>query len=431
MLDIRLFRANPDAVRTGLRNRGRDESLVDRVLELDAKRREAVTELDSLRSRANQSAEEIGKRKKAGEDASALQEEVRELRTRVRTLEEELTALEAPLEAALLKIPNLPHESVPVGKDETQNVVVREVGTIPTLAFEPKTHWDLGEALGILDFEYASRLAGARFNLFYREGARLERALTQFMLDLHTLRQTYAEVSPPYVAQRSIMQGTGQLPAFEEDMWRCEDSELYLIPTAEVPLTALYAGQTVDGARLPVQVTAYTPCFRREAGAAGRDTRGLVRRHQFDKVELVWLTHPDESYAALEQLTLDAEDVLKELGLPYRTICLCTGDMGSNSAKTYDLEVWMPGLDRYLEISSCSNCTDYQARRCNMRYKPVDGGRPEFLHSLNGSGVAVGRCFAAILENYQQEDGTVVVPEALRGYMGGLTTLTPVSDPLR
>lgn len=430
MLDIRLFRTNPDAVRAGLRNRGRDVALVDRVLELDAKRRESVTELDTLRARANQSAEEIGKRKKAGEDASALQEEVRDLRARLKTLEEEVAALEAPLEEALLRIPNLPHESVPVGKDETENVVVREVGAIPSFGFTPQTHWDLGEALGILDFEYAARLAGARFNLFYRQGARLERALTQYMLDLHTDRHGYAEVSPPYVAQRSIMQGTGQVPALEEDMWRCENSELYLIPTAEVPLTALHFGKTLDESRLPVQVTAYTPCFRREAGAAGKDTRGLVRRHQFDKVELVWLAHPEKSFEVLEQLTSDAEDVLKGLGLPYRVIQLCTGDMGTSSAKTYDLEVWMPGLNRYLEISSCSNCTDYQARRCNMRYKPADGGRPEFLHSLNGSGVAVGRCFAAVMENYQQEDGTVVIPEALRGYMGGLSVLTPVSDPL-
>ncbi len=431
MIDIRRFRTEPDAIRRGLANRGRDASVVDRVIDLDERRRDLVTRVDGLRSDVNSRSKEVGRLKQAGEDASAVQEEVRGLKERLKGLEDEVAACDADLEAALISLPNMPSDSTPIGPDETANVVVRGVEAPPAFDFTPQTHWDLGEALGILDFDYAAKLAGARFNIYYGDGARLERALIQYMLDMHVTRHGYTEVSPPFVAQRAIMQGTGQVPALEEDMWRCENSELYLIPTAEVPLTALHFGDILEEERLPRKFTAYTPCFRREAGAAGKDTRGLVRRHQFDKVEMVWLTHPDQSFAALEQLTSDAEDVLKGLGIPYHVIELCTGDLGTASCKTYDLEVWMPGLDRWLEISSCSNCLDFQARRCNMRFRPADGGKPEFVHSLNGSGVAVGRCFAAILENFQQSDGTVRVPEALRGYLGGQETLAPVRNPLR
>lgn len=430
MIDIRLFRQDPDVVRRGLANRSRSTDVVDRIIKLDVDRREIITELDQLRATVNSASQEVGKRRRAGEDATALMEEVRASKERVKSLEEGLQGLESELQDALLTIPNLPAESVPVGADESANVTVRQFGVPQENTPEMRAHWDVGDSLGVLDFDIAAKLAGARFNLMYREGARLERALMNFMLDLHVDQQGYAEVWPPYVAQRSIMQGTGQIPALEEDMWRCEDSDLYLIPTAEVPLTSLMAGEVIEEERLPLAFTAYTPCFRREAGAAGRDTRGLVRRHQFDKVELVWVTHPDRSFETLEQLTRDAEDVLKALGLPFRTIELCTGDLGTASTKTYDLEVWMPGMDRWLEISSCSNCTDFQARRADIRFRPADGGRPEFAHTLNGSGVAVGRCFAAILENFQQPDGTVELPEVLHGYMGGVTVLRPIEKRL-
>lgn len=430
MIDIRLFRQDPDVVRRGLANRSRSTDVVDRIIKLDVDRREIITELDQLRATVNSASQEVGKRRRAGEDATALMEEVRASKERVKSLEEGLQGLESELRDALLTIPNLPAESVPVGADESANVTVRQFGVPQENTPEMRAHWDVGDSLGVLDFDIAAKLAGARFNLMYREGARLERALMNFMLDLHVDQQGYAEVWPPYVAQRSIMQGTGQIPALEEDMWRCEDSDLYLIPTAEVPLTSLMAGEVIEEERLPLAFTAYTPCFRREAGAAGRDTRGLVRRHQFDKVELVWVTHPDRSFETLEQLTRDAEDVLKALGLPFRTIELCTGDLGTASTKTYDLEVWMPGMDRWLEISSCSNCTDFQARRADIRFRPADGGKPEFAHTLNGSGVAVGRCFAAILENFQQPDGTVELPEVLHGYMGGVTVLRPIEKRL-
>lgn len=430
MIDIRLFRQDPDVVRRGLANRSRSTDVVDRIIKLDVDRREIITELDQLRATVNSASQEVGKRRRAGEDATALMEEVRASKERVKSLEEGLQGLESELQDALLTIPNLPAESVPVGADESANVTVRQFGVPQGNTPEMRAHWDVGDSLGVLDFDIAAKLAGARFNLMYREGARLERALMNFMLDLHVDQQGYAEVWPPYVAQRSIMQGTGQIPALEEDMWRCEDSDLYLIPTAEVPLTSLMAGEVIEEERLPLAFTAYTPCFRREAGAAGRDTRGLVRRHQFDKVELVWVTHPNRSFETLEQLTRDAEDVLKALGLPFRTIELCTGDLGTASTKTYDLEVWMPGMDRWLEISSCSNCTDFQARRADIRFRPADGGKPEFAHTLNGSGVAVGRCFAAILENFQQPDGTVELPEVLHGYMGGVTVLRPIEKRL-
>jgi len=430
MLDIRLFRNDPDSIRRGLQNRSRPTDAVDRVIGLDETRRGTVTELDELRARVNTASQEVGRLRKAGEDAGALQEEVRQSKDRIRELEENLAQADAAIENELLFIPNIPADSAPVGADETANVVMRTFGDKPSFGFVPKPHWDVGVALGILDFDVASKLAGARFNLMYAAGARLERALVNFMLDLHVDEQGYKEVWPPYLAQRSVMQGTGQVPALEEDMWRCADSDLFLIPTGEVPLTSLLAEQIVPAEKLPVKVTAYTPCFRREAGAAGKDTRGLIRRHQFDKVELVWVTLPEQSYDVLEQLTADAEEVLKRLELPFRTVELCTGDLGVNSAKTYDLEVWMPGLERWAEISSCSNCTDYQARRGKTRYRPVDGGRPELAHTLNGSGVAVGRCFAAILENGQQADGTVMVPEALRPYMNGLEVLAPVDKRL-
>lgn len=430
MIDIRLFRQDPDALRRALRNRSRPTDVVDRVVELDAERRGIITELDELRAKVNSASQEIGTRRKAGQDATALMEEVRSQKERIKALEDRLEGLHGSIQEALLSIPNIPAETVPIGADESANVVVRTYGEPREASPDLKPHWDIGETLGILDFDIAAKLAGARFNLMYDDGARLERALMNLMLDLHVDQQGYAEVWPPYLAQRAIMQGTGQVPALEEDMWRCEDSELYLIPTAEVPLTSLMAGEVIQEEQLPLAFTAYTPCFRREAGAAGRDTRGLVRRHQFDKVELVWVTHPDRSFETLERLTSDAEEVLKVLGLPFRTVELCTGDLGTASAKTYDLEVWMPGMNRWLEISSCSNCTDFQARRAEIRFKPASGGRPEFAHTLNGSGVAVGRCFAAVLENYQQPDGTVELPEALHGYMRGRTALRPVQKRL-
>ncbi len=425
MLDIREIRQDPEKLRTALRNRGEEQSVVDEVVELDRKRRAVLQELEQLRAESNAVSKQISALQKSGQDASELIAKMRGVRARIKELEAEERKHGERLTELLLRIPNIPHESVPVGEDESANVKVREWGERRELDFEPKPHWVLGPELGILDLETSSKLAGARFNVFVGEGAALERALINFMLDLHVNEHGYTEISPPFLANRQTMQGTGQVPILEEDMFKVEQSDLYLIPTAEVPLTTLHADEILEPGTLPRYYTAYTPCFRREAGAAGKETRGLIRRHQFDKVELVIYSEPERSFDALEKLTADAEDVLKRLGLHFRTMLLCTGDMGAASAKTYDIEVWMPGMGRYVEISSCSNCTDYQARRAKIRFRRQPKAKPELCHTLNGSGVAVGRTFAAVIENYQESDGSVVIPEVLRPYMGGKERIAP------
>ncbi len=418
MIDIELIRKNPQYVKERLRLRDEElPSLIDELLGLDAKRRELITEINKLRQERNTLSKEIGKLKREGKDVSEIQQRVKLLKERLEKLEEELREVEERFKEILLWIPNLPHESVPVGKDESDNVEVRRWGEPREFSFEPKPHWEIGERLGILDFERGARLSGSRFTVIKGWGARLERALINFMLDLHS-KKGYREVCPPHLVRPEVLIGTGQLPKFEEDLYKCERDNLYLIPTAEVPLTNLFRGEILKEEDLPIYLTAYTPCYRREAGAYGKDIRGIIRQHQFDKVELVKIVHPDTSYEELEKLTRDAEEVLKLLGLPYRVVELCTGDLGFSAAKTYDIEVWFPSQNRYREISSCSNCEDFQARRMNTRFKDPETGRNRFVHTLNGSGLAVGRTLAAILENYQQEDGSVVIPEVLRDYVG-------------
>lgn len=425
MLDIRVFRDNADAVRTGLSSRGRDASVVDEVVKLDLKHRELLSMIEGLRAESNAASKQISEMKKVGEDADEVITRMRDVREQIKSGEADLVATDEALEAALLGIPNLPDASCPMGASEDDNVEVRHWGEIPEFSFEPKTHWDLGTELGILDFETASKLAGARFSLFRGAGAAMERALISFMIDLHVMNHGYIEIAPPYLATRDIMKGTGQVPAMEEDMFRIAGHELFLIPTAEVPLCNYHAGDILEADVLPVRYTAYTPCFRAEAGAAGKDTKGLIRRHQFDKVEMAILCRPEDAADELEKLTAAAEDVLKALELPYRVLELCTADIGPNAVKTYDPEVWMPGMGRFVEISSCSNCTDYQARRTGTRFRPEPGAKPELVYMLNGSGLAAGRTFAAILENHQQEDGSVRVPAALRPYMNGLERIEP------
>ncbi len=418
MIDINLIRSNPDFVKERLSTRDKEfVKLVDKVLELDIKRREIIKELESLRSERNKLSKEIGKLKREGKDVSEIQERVKGLKARIDELEEELKKVEEELKNTLLWIPNLPHESVPIGEDENDNVEVRRWGEPRKFNFEPKPHWEIGEKLGILDFKRGAKLSGSRFTVIKGWGARLERALINFMLDLHT-GKGYREVCPPHLVKPEILIGTGQLPKFEEDLYKCERDNLYLIPTAEVPLTNLYREEILKEEDLPIYLTAYTPCYRREAGAYGKDIRGIIRQHQFDKVELVKIVHPDNSYEELEKLVKDAEEVLQLLGLPYRVVELCTGDLGFSAAKTYDIEVWLPSQNRYREISSCSNCEDFQARRMNTRFKDAKTGKNRFVHTLNGSGLAVGRTLAAILENYQREDGSVEVPEVLRDYVG-------------
>lgn len=425
MLDIRLFRDQPDAVREGLRSRGRDSSVVDEVIRLDAQRRELLASLEQLKSESNRVSKEISALKKEGKSGDDQVERMRQVRDEIKAGDSRLADLSAEIEAALLRIPNLPDPACPKGKSEADNVEVRRWGETPVFDFEPKAHWDLGPELGILDFDTASKLAGARFALFRGAGAAMERALISYMIHLHVAHHGYTEISPPFLATRQAMQCTGQVPAMEEDMFRVTNSDLFLIPTAEVPLCGYHANEILDGSQLPIRYTGYTPCFRAEAGAAGRDTKGLIRRHQFDKVEMAVYCKPEDSPAELQRLLAAAEDVLQGLGLPYRVMELCTADIGPNAVRTYDPEVWMPGMGRYVEISSCSDCGDYQARRGQVRFRREPGGKPEFVHLLNGSGLAVGRTFAAILENYQQADGSVVVPEALRPFMGGLERITP------
>ncbi|MDT7871594.1 MAG: serine--tRNA ligase [Thermocrinis sp.] len=416
MLDIELLRKNPEFVKERLRLRKEDyPRLVDEALRLDEERRSILKDLEALRAERNALSKEIGKRKSKGEQTAELEGKVKEIKEKIEGLEDKLSKVEEQLKSVMLSIPNIPHQSVPVGKDETENVEVRRWGVPRDFDFEPKAHYEIGEALGILDFERGASLAGSRFTVMWGWGAKLERALINFMLDFHTSRG-YKEVWVPHLVKPEILEGTGQLPKFEEDLYFCERDGLYLIPTAEVPLTNLFRDTILEEKDLPIYLTAYTPCYRREAGAYGKDIRGIIRQHQFDKVELVKIVHPDTSDEELEKLTADAEEILKLLGLPYRVVALCTGDLGFASAKTYDIEVWFPSQNKYREISSCSNCTDFQARRMNTRFKDSEG-RKRFVHTLNGSGLAVGRTLAAILENYQQKDGSVVVPEVLRDYL--------------
>ena len=422
MLDPRLIRENPDAIREMLSNR-RASWPMEEAQALDAKRRELLNEVESLKAMRNEGSRKVAALKKDDPEKDALMESLRNAGTRVKTLDTELASVEGRFEDLLLQLPNMPHSSVPVGADENDNPEVRRWGIPPSFPFAPKPHWEIGEALGIMDFDRGTRLAQARFTVLRRAGARLERALLNFMLDLHTGEHGYEEVEPPFMVNSATMRGTGQLPKFAEELYRCEGDDLWLIPTAEVPLTNLRAGEILREEELPLYLTAYTPCFRREAGSYGRDVRGMLRQHQFDKVEMVKIVHPDSSYEELEKLTGNAERVLQLLGLPYRVICLCTGDMGFASSKTYDLEVWLPSQDKYREISSCSNCEDFQARRMNTRFRTKESGRIRFVHTLNGSGIAIGRCLIAVLENYQREDGSVRIPDVLVPYMGGLTEI--------
>jgi seryl-tRNA synthetase len=416
MLDLELLRKNPEFVKERLRLRREDyPRLVDEALRLDEERRSILRELETLRAERNALSKEVGKRKSKGEQTAELEGKVKEIKEKIEGLEAQLSKVEEQLKSVMLSIPNIPHQSVPVGKDETENVEVRSWGVPRDFEFEPKAHYEIGEALGILDFERGASLSGSRFTVMWGWGAKLERALINFMLDFHTSRG-YKEVWVPHLVKPEILEGTGQLPKFEEDLYFCERDGLYLIPTAEVPLTNLFRDTILEEKDLPIYLTAYTPCYRREAGAYGKDIRGIIRQHQFDKVELVKIVHPDTSDQELERLTADAEEILKLLGLPYRVVALCTGDLGFASAKTYDIEVWFPSQNKYREISSCSNCTDFQARRMNTRFKDSEG-RKRFVHTLNGSGLAVGRTLAAILENYQQKDGSVIVPEVLRDYL--------------
>ncbi|HFB83836.1 MAG TPA: serine--tRNA ligase [Thermodesulfatator sp.] len=425
MLDLRFIRENSDLVKNRLALRG-GEYPIDRILELDRRRREILKELEALRAKRNELSQAVGQAKRQGREAPELVAQVKEMAGRMKTLEEELARVEKELRDSLLSIPNLPHDSVPPGNDEEDNQVVKRWGDIQPPDFQPKPHWEIGEALGILDFERAAKITGSRFVVYRGAGARLERALINFMLDLHITRHGYREVLPPFIVNADSMRGTGQLPKFAEDLFKLEGWDYYLVPTAEVPVTNLHRDEILPEEALPLYYTAYTPCFRAEAGSHGRDVRGIVRQHQFNKVELVKFAHPDHSYEELESLLLDAEEVLQLLGLPYRVVILCTGDLGFAASKTYDIEVWLPGQNRFCEISSCSNFEDFQARRANIRFRPSNKkSKPQYVHTLNGSGLAVGRTVVAILENYQQADGSVIVPEALRPYMGGLDRLLP------
>jgi len=419
MLDLNYVREHLPEVEEKLRQRGvNPEELLGGFRDLDARRRQAITAYENLKAERNKKSEEIGRRKRAGEDATALMEETKSLREEGERQEKVADQLEEELRGVMSQIPNLPHASVPVGRSERDNVEVRRWGNPPQFSFQPKPHWELGEQLGVLDLERATKLSGARFAVYWDLGAKLERALANFMLDLHTAQHGYTEVLPPYAVNSASMYGTGQLPKFAGDSFKLQEHDLWLIPTAEVPLTNLYRDETLEEDQLPMSVTGYTPCFRSEAGSYGKDVRGIIRQHQFQKVELVKFSHPDRSYDDHEKLTHDAEVVLQRLELHYRVVTLSTGDMGFGSAKTYDIEVWLPGQNLFREISSCSNFEAFQARRANIRFRPAGKKKTEFVHTINGSGLAVGRTWLAILENYQQADGSVVIPEALRPYMG-------------
>ena len=417
MLDIKRIRQNPEALTEAMRKRRGKGADVSGLIKLDAKRRELMQEAEQLKARRNEESAKVPAMKKAGQDTTELMAEMKRVGARIKELDEQIAAMDEEMNGMLLSIPNIPHESVPEGADDQDNVEMRRWGEAPVFDYEPKAHWDIGEGLNILDFATAGKITGARFTVYRGLGARLERAVISYFLDTHS-ENGYTEILPPYMVNRASMTGTGQLPKFEEDAFKVTNTDYFLIPTAEVPVTNMLRGDIVDGDMLPIKYCAYSACFRSEAGSAGRDTRGLIRQHQFNKVELVKIAKPEDSYAELESLTADAERVLQGLGLPYRVVTLSTGDLGFSSAKTYDIEVWMPSYNRYVEISSCSNFEDFQARRAQIRFRREKGAKPELVHTLNGSGVAVGRTVAAILENYQQPDGSVKVPDALVKYMG-------------
>lgn len=416
MLDLKFVRSNPEVVKEALKKRNSTLNL-DEFLRHEEERRKILFDVETLKAQRNSVSEEVGRRKKSGEDAEKLILEMREVGQQIKTLEDQLSEVEKSMEAVLYEIPNIPHESVPVGKDESDNLQVRNWGTPRTFDFQPLPHFEIGENLDILDFARAGKVTGARFTFYKGLGAKLERALITFMLDRHTAKG-YVEILPPYLVHRNSMIGTGQLPKFEEDAFKVEGTEYFLIPTAEVPVTNMYREEILDGDKLPIHHCAYSACFRAEAGSAGRDTRGLIRQHQFNKVELVKFTLPENSYEELEALTRDAESILQDLELPYRVMALSTGDIGFSSAKTYDIEVWLPSFNTYREISSCSNFEDFQARRANIRFRRELKAKPEYVHTLNGSGLAIGRTVSAIIENFQEKDGRVRVPKALQPYMG-------------
>ncbi|MCY6485852.1 serine--tRNA ligase [Clostridium aestuarii] len=419
MLDLKKIRNNPEEIKKIMLDRGEDfdVALIDEVVSLDEKRRNILVEVEQLKGKRNAESSQIGKLKKEGKDVSEIMAEMKKLSDEIKEHDVQLNEIDQRIKYIMLRIPNIPHPSVPAGESDADNVEIRRWGEPTKFDFEPKAHWDVGVDLGILDFERAGKITGSRFTVYRGMGARLERSLISYFLDVHTGDHGYTEILPPYMVNRDSMVGTGQLPKFEEDMFKVENNGYYLIPTAEVPVTNLYRDEILDGTQLPLKHAAYSACFRAEAGSAGRDTRGLVRQHQFNKVELVKFTKPEDSYEELEKLTNDAENILKGLGIPYRVVRICKGDLGFTAALKYDLEVWMPSYNRYVEISSCSNFEDFQARRANIRYRDNAKDKPKFVHTLNGSGVAVGRTVAAILENYQNADGTVTIPEALRPYM--------------
>ena len=418
MLDIKKIREDFDGVKAAVERRGKGDFGIGEVAELDKRRREVLAKVEAMKNQQSVTSKQIPKMKKAGEDTTELMAEMKKLSQEIKALDAEVSEIEENLRNGLLNIPNTPNETVPMGDDDSDNVEIRKWGEPTQFDFEAKAHWDVGEDLDILDTERAAKIAGTRFTVYKGMGARLERAVINFMLNLHTEEHGFTEILPPFMVNRAAMTGTGQLPKFEEDMFYIPQKDFFLIPTAEVPVTNLRAQEIMEEAELPIYYTAYTPCFRAEAGSAGRDTRGLIRQHQFNKVELVKFVKPETSYDELESLTAAAEEVLKRLEIPYRVVKLSTGDLGFSSAMTYDIEVWMPSYGRYVEISSCSNFENYQARRANIRFRPEEKGKPEFVHTLNGSGLAVGRTVAAILENYQQADGSVLIPEALKPYMG-------------
>ncbi|KJD44833.1 serine--tRNA ligase [Paenibacillus terrae] len=425
MLDIKILRNELGRVEKALQNRGKSLDLINGFTDLDVRRRELLQESEALKNRRNVVSGEVAKLKKNKENADDLIVEMRQVSDRIKELDEQVRELEVQIDGLVMSIPNIPNESVPVGASEEDNVEIRRWSEPREFSFMPKAHWELAQELDILDFEAAAKVTGSRFTFYKGLGARLERALINFMMDLHSSEHGYEEMLPPYIVNRDSLYGTGQLPKFEEDLFKLRDTEYYLIPTAEVPVTNYHREEIMNADQLPKNYVAYSSCFRSEAGSAGRDTRGLIRQHQFNKVEMLKLVHPDTSYEELEKMTNNAERVLQLLGLPYRVLALCTGDMGFTSAKTYDLEVWLPESGMYREISSCSNTEDFQARRANIRFRPEPKAKPEFVHTLNGSGLAVGRTVAAILENYQQEDGSVVIPEVLRSYMRGAEVIAP------
>lgn len=422
MLDIKIIRNNPEILQEALKNRNENID-IKQLIDLDKKRRNLLAQVEQFKNKQNIVSKSVPQYKKEGKDISALMEEMKELSNKIKAIDIEVREIDEKIEAIMLTIPNIPNKSVPLGNTDEDNLEIRKWREPTKFDFTPKAHWDIGEALGILDFAAAAKVTGARFTFYKGLGARLERALMNFMLDKHVDKHGYIEVFPPFMVHRNSMVGTGQLPKFEEDAFKVSDTEYFLVPTAEVPVTNMYREQILDIKDLPIKHVAYSACFRAEAGSAGRDTRGLIRQHQFNKVELVKFTTPETSYEELEKLTNDAEDILKELGIPYRAVKICVGDLGFTAAMKYDLEVWMPSYNKYVEISSCSNFEDFQARRAGIKYRKTSKDKPQFVHTLNGSGVAIGRATACILENFQQKDGSVVVPEVLRKYMNGIEVI--------